>query len=432
MYRVAIVGRPNVGKSTLFNRLTQTRKAMVGNQPGMTRDRVSDIAQWDNKRCQITDTGGLPLREDREPILQKILQQAETAIRQADLVLFVVDVRAGIIPLDKILNVFLREHGKEYLLVVNKVDVSEVESQTLQFFAFGVQRLFPTSAEHNRGIETLKDAVGQRIATEKETIEREEVKVAIIGHPNVGKSSLLNRFLGEERVIVADFPGTTRDSVDSQLEIEGKFYRLIDTAGIRRKGKTHSQTEKLSVVMARKSLERADVVLLVIDAVEGMTKLDATIGGYADKAGKSIIVVVNKWDLLHRDGHTADKLEKDFRSRMRFLQYAPLIFVSAKTGQRVLKILKLVQQAHQARYIRIPTAQLNNFLSREVFEMPMSPAALREFKVKYVTQARVAPPTFVLFTGSSKKLHFSTERFLVNQLRRNYGFYATPVRLMQR
>lgn len=432
MYRVAIIGRPNVGKSTLFNRLTGTRKAIVGSEPGMTRDRLSGIAHWDGKPFEVIDTGGLLLDKKSEAIPQKVLQQAEVAMREADLFLFVVDVRHGITALDETLNAFLRGRGKEYLLVVNKVDVPHLEPEALQFFAFGVQELYPVSAEHKQGVVRLMEAIGQRTSQADETVERREIRVAIIGRPNVGKSSLLNRLLGEERAIVTDLPGTTRDAVDSELEFEEQVYRLIDTAGIRRKGKTNTETEKLSVIMARSSLRRADVVFLVIDAVEGATKLDATIGGYADEAGKSVIVVANKWDLLSRDEHTAALLEKEFRSRMRFLQYAPVIFVSAKTGQRVTKILNLAQQAYEARYLRVPTAELNDFLAKEILPTVAPPAGSRRFAIKYATQARVAPPTFVLFTRSPRKLHFSTRRFLVNQLRRKYGFYATPVRLLQR
>ena len=432
MYRVAIIGRPNVGKSTLFNRLTGTRKAIVGNEPGMTRDRLSGIAHWDGKQFEVIDTGGLLLDKKSEVIPEKVLQQAEVAMREADLLLFVVDVRSGIIALDETLNVFLRERGKEYLLVVNKVDVPHLETEALQFFAFGVQELYPVSAEHKQGVTRLIETIGQRISQADETIERREVRVAIIGRPNVGKSSLLNRLLGEERAIVTDFPGTTRDAIDSQLEFEDQVYRLIDTAGIRRKGRADTEAEKLSVIMARNSLRRADVALLVIDVVEGATKLDATIGGYADEAGKSVIVVANKWDLLSKDEHRAAWLEKEVRSHMRFLQYAPVIFVSAKTGQRVIRILDLVQQAYEARYKRVPTANLNDFMAKEILPMVAPPAGSRRFPIKYATQARVAPPTFVLFTRSPRKLHFSTTRFLINRLRRNYGFYATPIRIMER
>ncbi|MFQ5929916.1 MAG: ribosome biogenesis GTPase Der [Acidobacteriota bacterium] len=431
MYRVAIIGRPNVGKSTLFNRLTGTRKAIVGNEPGITRDRLFEIAQWNGKRFEVIDTGGL-IPDERETIPEKVLQQAEIAMEEADLLLFVVDVRDGITPLDQTLNSILRSRGKEYLVVVNKVDVPQLEQEALQFYALGVEILYFVSAEHEQGVSILVEEILRRVSDAGENSVEEEIRVAIIGRPNVGKSSLLNRFLGKERAIVTELPGTTRDAVDSLLRFEDRSYRLIDTAGIRHKGKRDLKSERLSVVMARKNLERADVALLVVDAAEGPTKLDATIGGYAHKAGKSMIVVVNKWDLIGRDTHTAAGLEGEFRVRMRFLEYVPMIFVSAKTGQRVVKIFELVQEAYRAQLIRVATAELNQFLVTEVQPLLMSPGSSRKFAIKYAAQVGVAPPTFVLFTRSSHKLHFSTQRFVVNRLREKYGFYATPIRILQR
>ncbi|MDA2927418.1 ribosome biogenesis GTPase Der [Acidobacteria bacterium AH-259-G07] len=431
MYRVAIIGRPNVGKSTLFNRLTGTRKAIVGNEPGITRDRLFEIARWNGKQFEVIDTGGL-IPDERETISEKVLQQVEIAMEEADLLLFVVDVRDGIIPLDQTLNSILRSRGKEYLVVVNKVDVPQLEQEALQFYALGVEILYFVSAEHKQGVSVLVEEILRRVSDAGEINVEEEIRVAIIGRPNVGKSSLLNRFLGKERAIVAELPGTTRDAVDSLLRFEDRSYRLIDTAGIRHKGKRDLKSERLSVVMARKNLERTDVALLVVDAAEGPTKLDATIGGYAHKAGKSIIVVINKWDLIRRDTHTAAGLEKEFRVRMRFLEYVPMIFVSAKTGQRVVKIFELVQEAYSSQLIRVPTAELNQFLVTEVQPLLMSPGSSRKFAIKYAAQVGVAPPTFVLFTRSSRKLHFSTQRFLINRLREKYGFYATPIRILQR
>ena len=431
MYRVAIVGRPNVGKSTLFNRMTGTRKAIVGDEPGITRDRLFETALWEGRRFEVIDTGGLT-PDSGELIPEMILQQADIAIEEADLVLLVVDARVGITPLDDQINAMLRSRGKEYLLVANKVDVPAVEAQALQFYAMGVPMVYPVSSEHNQGIADLVEEVLKRIPEAEERPEEEEIRVAIIGRPNVGKSSLLNRILGQERTIVTDIPGTTRDSVDSLLSRDGKRYRLIDTAGIRRKGKTHLKAEKLSVVMARKNIERADVVLLVIDSSQGATKLDATIGGYADDAGKSVIVVANKWDLVPRDTHTAAGTEKEFRLHFRFLDYAPMVFVSAKSGQRVLKILEFVREAYEARLTRIPTAELNRFLETEVQPFLRNRSGAAKFPVKYFAQVSVAPPTFVCFTRSATKLHFSTQRFLVNRLREKGGFYATPIRLVQR
>lgn len=430
MYRVAIIGRPNVGKSSLFNRLAGMRRAIVGDEPGMTRDRLHHVVRLDGKALEIIDTGGIfPLQS--ELIAEKVLAQAETALAEADLVLFVVDVRQGITPLDEALNALLHSRGKDYLLVVNKVDVPRLEQDAFQFYSLGVERLYPVSAEHNQGIAGLLDEILRRVPHSEEEIAGPEIRVAIIGRPNVGKSSLLNRLLGKERAIVTELPGTTRDAVDSLLKFEGHCYRLIDTAGIRRKGRTEGRTEKLSVIMARKHLERADVALLVLDASEGPSKLDATIGGYANKAGKSIILVVNKWDLVP-EGIPRREMEAAFRARMRFLEYAPLLFVSAQTGRGVFSILKQTRRAYEARVMRVPTADLNDFFEKQLKPALSSAGGGPRFPVKYAVQVGVEPPTFVFFTRAAARLHFSTLRYLTHQLRDRYGFYATPVRILQR
>ncbi|HSR69326.1 MAG TPA: ribosome biogenesis GTPase Der [Acidobacteriota bacterium] len=432
MYRVAICGRPNVGKSTLFNRMTGSRRAIVGDEPGITRDRIIEVAEWGDRQFEVIDTGGI-LPEEKDLIPEKILEQASLAFGDADLLLLVVDLRAGMTPLDESLNALLRGTGKPYAVVANKADVEKLEDDALEFHALGVEQVFPVSAEHGRGIGDLLDWVVEKVPRQQAEEEpEEEIRVAIIGRPNVGKSSLLNRLVGEERVIVTDLPGTTRDAVDTRVEQQGQRYRIIDTAGIRRKGKTHEMAEKLSVVMARKSMVRSDVVLLVIDAVEGATKLDATIAGYAFEAGKSVIIVVNKWDLIDKDAHTLVSKEADFRRRLRFLDFAPMIFVSALSGQRVSKILNLVREAYQARYIRVPTAELNKLMEKVMKPHLASSGSSRKFPLKYGTQAGVAPPTFVLFTRGGKPLHFSTQRFFINQLRQAFGFYAAPIRLLER
>ncbi len=431
MFRIAIVGRPNVGKSRLFNRLTQTRRAIVGDEPGITRDRLYEKADWDGKEFEVIDTGGI-IPGDKEAIPAQVLRQAEIAMEEADLILFVVDAREGITPLDEAVNALLRSRDKEYLLVVNKVDAPLVEAEAMQFYAFGVERLFLISAEHREGIASLVEAILERVPEQAAGEPTREIAVSIVGRPNVGKSSILNRLLGQERAIVTDLPGTTRDSVDTLFKYQDQTFRLIDTAGIRRKGKTDQMAEKLSVVMARKSLERSDVSLLVIDASEGATKLDATIGGYAHDAGDSIIIVVNKWDLIERDTYTSVQFEKDIRDRMRFLEYAPMIFVSAKTGLRVLRVLDLVQAAAEGRKIRVPTSELNEYLQTDVAPAMLAPGTNRKFPLKYAAQVGVAPPTFVLFTRGSDKLHFSTVRFLTNQLRYRFTFFATPIRIIQR
>ena len=431
MYRVAIVGRPNVGKSTLFNWLTGTRKAIVGDEPGITRDRLFEIADWGGSRFEVVDTGGLA-PDEKETIPEKVLQQAEIAIEDANLLLFVVNVRDGVTPLDQTVNSLLRRHGKEYLLLVNKVDVPHLEVDALQFHVLGVEKLYPVSAEHRLGIADVVDEIVSRAVETTEVRDESETSVAIIGRPNVGKSSLLNRFVGKERAIVTDLPGTTRDAIDSVVRFEGTSYRLIDTAGIRSRGMAELKAERVSVVMAQRSIERADVVLLVVDAFQGPTRLDSVVGGYAHKAGRSLILVVNKWDLVDRDTHTAARLEREFRLKMRFLEYVPAIFVSAKTGQRVSKIFQYVQDARRSQLTRIPTAELNQFLEKEVQPWISSSKRYEKFNVKYAAQVGVAPPTFVFFTRSTRKMHFSTERFLINRLREKFDFYATPIRIVQR
>ncbi len=431
MFTVAIVGRPNVGKSTLFNRLTRSRKAIVGNQPGITRDRLSETVNWDGKSFRVIDTGGV-VPGEKEELPESVFRQAEIALEEADLVLMVVDGREGPTPVDESLHDLLRSGGREFLLVVNKMDVPSVDDHAYAFHSLGIEEFFPVSAEHSRGFDELLEAILERVPEGEPEESDGEIRVAIIGRPNMGKSSLLNQLLGQERVIVSETPGTTRDSVDSVLETAGQRYRLVDTAGIRRKGKTSGMVEKLSMVMARRSIQRCDVVLLLIDATEGATRADATIGGYAHEAGKSLLLVVNKWDLIERDAFTAIRLEKEYRMKLKFLDYAPLVFVSARTGQRVFKLLEHVQRAYQARRLRVPTAELNQFLQREVQPRLQAASPRRKFPVVYGSQVAVDPPTFVLFTRSRQKMHFSVERFLVNRLRERYGFYATPLVVRQR
>ena len=429
MFRIAIVGRPNVGKSSLFNRLIRSRKAIVGAEPGITRDRIYARTRFDDREVELVDTGGI-VPEDRDVIPEQVLSQARIAIREADLVLLVVDGRVGPTHLDASLVSLLRQSGQSFYLIVNKLDVPQVEDLIHVFHGLGVEKLYGLSAEHGRGLDEL---VTDLISVLPQGVSEElqaQTRIAIIGRPNVGKSSLLNQFVGQERSIVTEIPGTTRDSIDTLMVREGTTYRLIDTAGIRRKGKPTGLAEKLSVVMARKSIDRCDVVLLILDATEGATKLDATIGGFAHDAGKSLIVVINKWDLIEKDTFTALQLEEKFRRRMRFLAYAPMVFVSARTGQRVTKLLDYVDRASKARRFRVPTPELNRLVDRI---QPRIPSAGRErHPLLYVAQVRTAPPAFVLFTSTRTKLHFSIERYFVNQVREEYDFYATPIRVIQR
>jgi len=423
MFRIAIVGRPNVGKSTLFNRICGRRKAIVGDEPGITRDRIQATAAWKGKTFEILDTGGM-MPEVRDVIPAKVLEQVQQAIAESDLLLFVVDGRAGVTPLDEQLLPYLRRSGRPIWVVANKLDTPEL-----------AERVFPVSAEHNRGLQDVLDAVAERAGdagTGAGGDSAEEIAVAVVGRPNVGKSCLVNRLLGMERTIVSEIPGTTRDAVDTRLVREGVCYRIIDTAGIRRKGRTEARTEKISVVMARKNLARADVALLLLDAEEGVTKLDAAIGGYASDSGCSIIIVLNKWDRIAKDPHTFEKHAEAVRRRMKYLSYAPIVAVSALTGQRVPRLFPMIQEAWRARHLRVQASVLNNLFAPELARRWERGHPAERWNIRYITQARDVPPTFVVFTGGTRRLHFSTERFLINELREKFGFYATPIRLRQR
>ncbi|HEV2859845.1 MAG TPA: ribosome biogenesis GTPase Der [Pyrinomonadaceae bacterium] len=440
---VAIVGRPNVGKSTLFNRLVGERRSIVGDEPGITRDRIYGESEWSGRRFSLVDTGGI-VPDETAVIPANILKQAEFAISEARVLVWVVDARAGSTPLDEELAGLLRTTGKTVLVAANKVDVSKLEALAGEFHRFGFADVIPLAAETGDGVAELLDAVVGHlpadVVSDEEGEKRREVKLAIVGRPNVGKSSLLNRLLGAERVIVSPVAGTTRDAVDTLLERDGESFRLIDTAGIRRKGKTDEMAEKLSVVMARRSLERADVAVVVIDAVEGVTALDANIAGYALDAGCSIILAVNKWDALpEKETGTVAEFERDLRFKMKFLEWAPVLTISALTGQRIEKVLPLAVRANDARNRRVPTSQLNAFYER-VMSSGRAPTAFQPVKggqsrlhVQYITQVGTRPPAFVVFTsGGRPGLHFSFERFLQNRLREEFDFFATPLRIIER
>jgi GTP-binding protein len=440
---VAIVGRPNVGKSTLFNRLIGERRSIVGDEPGITRDRIYGQVEWAGMKFSLIDTGGI-VPDDDAVIPANILKQAGMAIDEAHVLIWVVDARTGITQLDEELAALLRSTGKHVLVAANKTDSSRLESESTEFYRFGFDDVFPISAEQGIGIGELLDSVVELIRTEEvpqeEPPESRELRLAIVGRPNVGKSSLLNRLLGEDRVIVSPVAGTTRDAIDTVLQTPERNFRLIDTAGIRRKGKTDEMAEKLSVIMARKSLERADVAIVLVDAVEGVTALDANIAGYALDAGCSIIIAVNKWDaVMDKETNTAAEFERGLRDKMKFLEWAPVITLSALSGQRVEKILSLVLKADEARNRRIPTSQLNDFFERAIAQprggIAPSPAkgGMSRLKVQYLTQVGLRPPTFVVFTSGGKPgLHFSYERYLVNRLREEFDFFATPLRIIEK
>lgn len=453
---LAIVGRPNVGKSTLFNRLIGSRRAIVGDEPGITRDRIYGETTWQGQRLRIVDTGGI-IPDDKQLIPAEIFRQARVALQEADAIVMVVDARTELAAPDMELARLLQRTGKPLFLAVNKVDSSKQEAEAENFRTLGIQRLFPVSAEHGTGTAELLEAVlhvlpadrapapliADTVAPEEEPEPQpaqetaRETKVAIIGHPNVGKSTLLNALTGTSRAIVSPVAGTTRDAVDEILTKDGKQYRFIDTAGIRRKGKTHLMAEKLSVVMARKHLEAADVALLVIDATEGVNALDATIGGYAHESGRSIIIVVNKWDLVttaREDGRPpADSqiYEKQVRRTLKFLDYAPVVFVSASVGNNLDKLFKSLELVAAERRKRISTAQMNRFVESVDFERASVPHR-QKVRIYYMTQAQVSPPTFILFTDKDVKLHFSYERFLENQIRKAFGFVGSPIWIKNR
>ena len=457
---VAILGRPNVGKSTLFNRLTGSRRSIVGDEPGITRDRIYGEFDWAGRRFRLVDTGGI-IPDDPELIPQEIYNQAKVALEEADALILVVDVRTELTRPDYDLVRLLQRGKKPVFLAVNKVETDAIAAEAQNFRKLGLRELFPISSEHGLGIGDLLDAVTdaipvreqmeepQAVETAEETaapgavktrthgeFEQHETSIAIIGKPNVGKSTLLNALTGTSRAIVSPIAGTTRDAVDEVVEFEGSQLRFVDTAGIRRKGKTRLMAEKLSVVMARRHLEAADVALLVIDATEGVTASDATIGGYAHESGRSVIIVVNKWDAVttgRTDGKPpADKLifERQLRRVLKYLSYAPVVFLSARDARpgdkTMARLLREVKAVAAERRKRVSTGQMNRFLDKIDFQRAPVPMAKR-IRIFYMTQAAVAPPTFVLFTDRDIKLHFAFERFLENQIRDAFGFQGTPI-----
>ena len=453
---LAIVGRPNVGKSTLFNRLVGARRAIVGDEPGITRDRLYGEADWNGRGLRVVDTGGI-IPEDKEFIPSEIFRQARVALEEASAIVMVVDGRTELASPDIELARLLIRTGKPLVLAVNKIDNVKQEPYAEDYRRLGIKELIPISAENGNGLVELLEHVLQYMpepapeprtgpsesrandeeAAEEQEPEPRETKVAIIGRPNVGKSTLLNALTGTGRAIVSPIAGTTRDAVDELVERDGKIYRFIDTAGIRRKGKTELMAEKLSVVMARKHLETADVALVIIDAVDGVTASDATIAGYAHESGRSVIIVINKWDLVttaRTDGKPPAErsiYEEQARRHLKFLSYAPIVFVSASTGQNVAKLYSTLELVARERRKRIGTGEMNRFLSHVDFERASVPVSKR-VKIYYMTQAAVAPPTFILFTDRAVKLHFSYERFLENQIRAAFGFVGTPIWIKNR
>jgi GTP-binding protein len=424
---VVIVGRPNVGKSTLFNRITGQRRAIVGDEPGITRDRIHGFAEHDGRRFEVIDTGGIVVN-DQEYIPGQILRQAEVALAGASHIIFLVDGRAEITGADRDLARMLQKLGKPVTVAVNKADTVARHDLANEFYELGIPDVLPVSAEHGTGVDMLLDRALEGVerstdeepgAAEEAPAAQESIKVAIIGRPNVGKSTLLNALTGQDRAIVSPVAGTTRDAVDEKVTHGGTEFVFIDTAGIRRKGKTKLMAEKLSVVMARRNIRMAHVVLLVLDATEGVVGLDTTIAGYAHEGGRGLIVCVNKWDEVSgHKGQKRNEFEEKVRDHFKFLDYAPVVFLSAQTGAGVEKLFPLIREVYESATRRITTGEMNRFLEQLRFE---------ERKIFYITQASTRPPSFVVFTDRRGPLHFSHERYLVNQIRRRFGFRGTPI-----
>jgi GTPase len=428
---VVIVGRPNVGKSTLFNRITGQRRAIVGDEPGITRDRIHGAAEHHGRRFELIDTGGIVVN-DHEYIPAQILRQAEVALQDAAHIIFLVDGRGEITGSDRDLARMLIRLGKPVSLAVNKADTMAREDLANEFYGLGIADVFPVSAEHGIGVDALLDRVTEGFGVSQEDAiddatdgapapAESAIKIAIIGRPNVGKSTLLNTLTGQERAIVSPIAGTTRDAVDETVTRDGRDYVFVDTAGIRRKGKTTEMAEKLSVVMARRNIRMAHVVLLVLDATEGVVSLDATIAGYAHEGGRAVIVCVNKADQL--PGSKKQEFEEQIKDEFKFLDYAPVLFISAKTGAGVEKLFPLIRKVYDSASRRITTGELNRFVEQLRFE---------QRKIFYITQASIRPPSFVVFIDKGGPLHFSHERHLINQIRRGFGFEGTPILLKTR
>jgi GTP-binding protein len=419
---VVIVGRPNVGKSTLFNAILGQRRSIVGDEPGITRDRIQGEAVYLGRKFELIDTGGI-IPNDAEMIPSEILKQARVALDEAAQIIFLIDGRTEITGSDRDLAKLLRKLGKPVTLAVNKIDATSREGLAHEFHSLGFRDLYPISSEHRIGFDELLDHVTKDfpVSEDSEPAEPETraIKVAIIGRPNVGKSTLLNALVGEERSIVSPVAGTTRDAVDQSLLHDGVEYVFVDTAGIRRKGKTKLMAEKLSVVMARRHIRMANVAIVVLDATEGVAALDATIAGYADEEGRAVILCVNKWDAAGDKGKR--KFIEEIRDQLKFLEYAQIVFVSAKTGAGVKRLFGMIREAYASASKRVATGELNRFIEMLKFT--------RDMKVYYMTQGSVRPPTFIAFTDKAKDLHFSMERFLINQLRKRFGFEGTPIRI---
>lgn len=426
---VALVGRPNVGKSTLFNRIIGERRAIIQDEPGTTRDRNYGEGEWIGREFLVIDTGGLLVR-DEDHFAPRIRQQAQAAMEEADAIVFVVDATEGITAADRDVADLLRQTKKPIIVAANKAETEARRQNSVEFYELGLSDPIPITAQHGTGVGDLLDevvAVLPPVNVEEE--EDTSIKVAILGRPNVGKSSLLNKLLREERVMVSPIAGTTRDTIDTKLTWEGQEFTLIDTAGIRRRGKVEHGVEYVSVLAALKALERADVALLVVDATSGVTAQDTHVAGYVIENFKSVVVLVNKWDAIEKDTHTMAEYEIRVREQLAFMPYVPVLFISALTGQRVHKVLEMVQQVYAERQKRIPTSELNRLISELTSRHAPPTSGKLKLRFRFATQAETSPPTFIFFVNHEKLVHFSYQRYIENNLRERYGFIGTPLRM---
>ncbi len=435
---VVLVGRPNVGKSTLFNRITDTRRAIVAPVAGTTRDSIAQPAEWQRTNFSLVDTGGM-FGASSDPLHELVVEHGRRAIATADLVVFVVDGREGLVPADEEIAGALRTVNAPVLIAVNKTDDRRARGRAVEFYSLGFEPIIEIAAEHGEGVGDLLDEIIARFPEGYRNVpipaREPETKVAIVGRPNVGKSSLLNRLLKEERSIVSDMPGTTRDTVDAVLKWQKRTFRILDTAGIRRAGRVArtGQVESVSVLIARRAIAQADVAVLMVDATEGATDQDATIAGEAEKTGCGVIIAVNKWDLMKGRGQDFSKeFDDKLRQQVKFLDYAQILHISARTGERTPKLLETIDKVADSRMRRIPTAELNRFVQAVTSGHPPASPGRREVRILYAAQIGVAPPEFVFFTNIATTFHFSYERFLKNQLRQSFGLEGTPIRIQVR
>ncbi|KMK76706.1 ribosome biogenesis GTPase Der [Alkalihalobacillus pseudalcaliphilus] len=428
---VAIVGRPNVGKSTIFNRIVGERIAIVEDMPGVTRDRLYSKGEWLNRDFNLIDTGGIELGD--EPLLVQMREQAELAIKEAEVIIFIVNGKEGITAADQEVAKLLFRSKKPVILGVNKIDNPQMREELYEFYSLGIGEPYPISGAHGLGLGDLLDAVVEHFPPDEEEVYDEEtIRISLIGRPNVGKSSLVNALLGEDRVIVSNIPGTTRDAIDTPFTKDDQKYVLIDTAGMRKRGKVYEATEKYSVLRSLKAIERSKVVLIVINAEEGIIEQDKKIAGYAHEAGRAVIIVVNKWDTVVKDDKTMKNFEQKIRDEFLFLSYAPVLFLSAKTKQRLQFVLPKVNEVAENHTLRVPTHVLNDVVMDAVAMNPTPTDKGKRLRINYVTQVAVSPPTFVFFVNEPELMHFSYQRFLENRLRATFEFEGTPIKILTR